>query len=86
MSFVLNPKASPPSEPLNFAMLFDLSRSLEPLPELLRGRGWCHLKARVLFFGVREGEGRYIERERETHLMPEWEEGCLYLMMPADLV
>ena len=29
--------------PLKFAMLFDLSRSLEPLPELLRGRGWCHL-------------------------------------------
>ena len=24
-------------------MLFDLSRSLEPLHELLRGRGGCHL-------------------------------------------
>ena len=31
-------------------MLFARSRSLEPLPELLRGRGWCHLKARVLLF------------------------------------
>ena len=24
--------------------------SVEPLSELLRGRGWCHLKARVLLF------------------------------------
>jgi hypothetical protein len=43
MSFVLDFKASLPSGPLGFAMLSDLSRSLEPLPDLLRGRGWCHL-------------------------------------------
>ena len=50
MSFVLDFKASPPPGPFKFAMLFDLPRSLEPLPELPRGRGWCHLNARVLLF------------------------------------
>jgi hypothetical protein len=39
MSFVLDFKASPAPGPVKFAMLFDLSRSLEPLSELLRGRG-----------------------------------------------
>ena len=33
---------SPPEDPSH--------RSLEPLPELLRGRGWCHLQARVVLF------------------------------------
>ena len=41
------------SKKLIYSALFDLSRSLEPFPDLPRRRWWCHqlhLKARVLLF------------------------------------
>ena len=43
-------------------MPFDLSRSLEPLPELLRGRGWCHLTRKECGYNklVRSAAGRSV--------------------------
>ena len=69
MSLVLDFKASPPPGPFKFAMLFDLSRSLEPLPELLRGRGWCDLQGvvpdRALCLSTMPCRVTPKERERE---------------------